>query len=868
MEEQSYKDYEGKLPRKLIEELKVEAKERNLSKEQVRKVLEYVREEYDAAKINPGEAIGILTAESFGEPSTQMSIKKDEKIIIKYKEKMQVIEIGKFVDRIMEIQGALKLKSTEITPLQEIEVYVPSINQEEKVEWKRVTECSRHKTDKPLMRITTASGRQITATDNHSFVIRKENKIVPMVGKALKIGDRLPIVNKVTITNAPLQEIHIYENIEEAEGIMVTEEGLLIKKGTVAKPVRNTIKLDRITGHFIGAYLAEGMANYGQVCISNMDDTYGTRIKEFVEKTTLKYREDRHHRGFAESRDIKISSTLLAEFMRKTCGHGAAGKRVPLFAYSADDEFVAHLLRGYFDGDGNVHVARKMIRVSSNAKELIDGIALLLARFSIFSYKTKDKKGQYWLLIPYKYAPRFLAYIGSDIESKQKSLEELATAAKKFWNKRSLDYTDMISGFGNLFHDAAKKVGMRTRYVNNFTKRQRIGRTTLYRYKKMFEEMAKKKKSNIDQELEVMNRIINSDIIWDAIAKIEYEDATEHVYDLSVPGLETFTTAEGIVTHNTLNVFHFAGVAEVSVTQGLPRLIEILDARKEISTPSMEIYLKKNISKDMNEVKRVAAMIKETKLNEIATEFSIDLNKLQVVVSLNQHRMKDLRLKPEQVAEALNNNMKGVKANTNGEKIVIKTKAEENELMETYKLKEKAKEVFIKGVKGIAQVLPVKNQDEFIIITSGSNLKDVIEIEEVDETRTTTNNLFEVLKVFGIEAARQNIIREAQKVIEDQGLDVDIRHIMFIADTMTTTGTIKGITRSGITGEKKSVLARASFETPLRHLINASLVGEEDELNSVIENVMLNQPVPLGTGLPDLVTRVKKETISGKDVKK
>ncbi len=321
-------------------------------------------------------------------------------------------------------------------------------------------------------------------------------------------------------------------------------------------------------------------------------------------------------------------------------------------------------------------------------------------------------------------------------------------------------------------------------------------------------------------------------------------------------------------TQMTLNVFHFAGVAEVSVTQGLPRLIEILDARKEISTPSMEIYLKKNINRDMNEVKRVAALIKETKLNEIATEFSIDLNKLQVEVQLNQHRMKDLKLKPDQVAEALNTNMKGIKASVSGEKIVIKTKAEENELMETYKLKEKAKEIFIKGVKGITQVLPVKNNEEYVIITAGSNLKDVIEIEEVDETRTTTNNLFEVLKVFGVEAGRQNIIREAQKVIEDQGLDVDIRHIMFIADTMTTSGTIKGITRSGITGEKKSVLARASFETPLKHLINASVIGEEDELNSVIENVMLNQPVPLGTGLPDLVTRIKKDTIAGKESKK
>jgi len=53
-------------------------------------------------------------------------------------------------------------------------------------------------------------------------------------------------------------------------------------------------------------------------------------------------------------------------------------------------------------------------------------------------------------------------------------------------------------------------------------------------------------------------------------------------------------------------------------------------------------------------------------------------------------------------------------------------------------------------------------------------------------------------------------------------------------------------------------LARASFETPIKHIVNASLIGEEDNLNSVIENVILNQPVPLGTGLPDLVIKMKE----------
>jgi DNA-directed RNA polymerase subunit A" len=114
------------------------------------------------------------------------------------------------------------------------------------------------------------------------------------------------------------------------------------------------------------------------------------------------------------------------------------------------------------------------------------------------------------------------------------------------------------------------------------------------------------------------------------------------------------------------------------------------------------------------------------------------------------------------------------------------------------------------------------------------------------------------MKVFGIEAARQAIIDEVFKVIEAQALNVDIRHIMLVADTMCASGEIKGITRYGVVSEKSSILARASFETPIKHIINAALVGEIDFLNSVVENVMLNQAVPVGTGLPGLRTRIVK----------
>ena len=143
-------------------------------------------------------------------------------------------------------------------------------------------------------------------------------------------------------------------------------------------------------------------------------------------------------------------------------------------------------------------------------------------------------------------------------------------------------------------------------------------------------------------------------------------------------------------------------------------------------------------------------------------------------------------------------------------------------------------------------------------MTAGSNLSEVLQLDGVDAYRTTTNNIFELWEVLGIEAARQAIIDEVYKVIENQGFNIDIRHIMLVADTMSVSGNVRGITRYGVVSEKASALARASFETPVKHIINAALIGEVDELNSVVENVMLNQPVPIGTGVPDLVMKSKK----------
>lgn len=308
-------------------------------------------------------------------------------------------------------------------------------------------------------------------------------------------------------------------------------------------------------------------------------------------------------------------------------------------------------------------------------------------------------------------------------------------------------------------------------------------------------------------------------------------------------------------TQMTLRTFHFAGVSEMNVTVGLPRLIEIFDARKAIKTPLMEIFFSPPYNQ-ADKIKEMALEIRETKINDVVKEFVTDVLEQKIVMKLNPKRLEELRLKPADVSNLIRGKIKNISLKTETDFIEVLIKDGDEDINQVYKVKEKIRAICIKGVKGITQVLPVKRGNEYIILTAGSNLRGILKIKEVDAARTTTNDIHEIRVVLGIEAARQAIIDEVYKVLDAQGLDIDVRHVMLVADTMCVSGKVRGITRYGVVREKTSVLARASFETPIKHLINAALVGETDSLHSVVENVMINQPVPLGTGLPGLVTKM------------
>ncbi len=304
-------------------------------------------------------------------------------------------------------------------------------------------------------------------------------------------------------------------------------------------------------------------------------------------------------------------------------------------------------------------------------------------------------------------------------------------------------------------------------------------------------------------------------------------------------------------TQMVLNVFHNAGVAQMQITLGLPRLIEILDARKKPSTPIMEVYLEKDFNSE-KEARAIAEKIKEVKLNDLASEINLDFGSKKMEFVFDQKALRNSHVTPKKIAESLSD--KKFKVSTTDVKMTLNLA--EMEFKEIYRLKEKLRNTVVAGIKGLPQVVVQKRDRDFVIITTGSNLKEIMEIKGINKDKIFSNDIFDVYEVLGVEAARQTIVNEIKNVIQNQGLDINDRHLWLVADAMTSSGVVKGVTRMGIITDKASVLARATFETPDKQFVNATIKGIEDELNSVIENILINQPIPVGTGLPGLLVKV------------
>ena len=590
-------------------------------------LLETVVLKYKQAIVHPGEMVGVIAGQSLGEPTTQLSVLRSErmKLIRVNKEtkipEMESGEIGALCDNIIaklpEYTFNTGHKDSVETLLEtlEDEYYIVGVDEKEKTHWNKISHVSRHIVNGDMIRVTTKSGRTVETTMSHSHLIRKDQSVQPILGSDMKVGMRIPVTKHIDNT-------FIQDSVEIAG---------------------KSYELDHLFGWFVGAYLAEGCLTkkkgkeeaIGTINISNISEYYIKKINEFAARfnrmcsTKTKTAKILNSEKEYTNSDTSFTYKPLADLIMKTCGTGSFIKCVPNFAFLASNDFKAGLLSGYFDGDGNF-MCDKMhhqIRVCSRSCQLIKDISLLLGYFDIFgslhaNYRNGDN--YYNLAISPKYAQIYEENIGSNLHTEK--LRALVNYSERSDAYSLREDIDKINGLGEVIARCGKILELpgQSRNYGRWIKKDSIGRSTLEKYIELFE--THKNSNLVEEELLILRQAVNSSVIWDEIVEIEIytPEQTEYVYDFTVPGNQTFMTDYAVIIHNTLNTFHLSGVASKSnVTRGVPRIEEILRLTNNPKNPSLTVYLKPIDELEKDRAAQYAKMLEHTKLVNVVKSLQI-----------------------------------------------------------------------------------------------------------------------------------------------------------------------------------------------------------------------------------------------------
>ncbi|KAK3090302.1 hypothetical protein FSP39_010768 [Pinctada imbricata] len=313
-------------------------------------------------------------------------------------------------------------------------------------------------------------------------------------------------------------------------------------------------------------------------------------------------------------------------------------------------------------------------------------------------------------------------------------------------------------------------------------------------------------------------------------------------------------------TQMTLKTFHFAGVASMNITQGVPRIKEIINASKVISTPIITAQLMN--SSDAEYARVVKGRIEKTTLGEVS-EYIEEVflpDDCFILVKLDQDRIKLLKLEVnvDSIKESICKSKLRVKPQdiqVHSEAVLTVHPRETSKSSLYYVLQTLKKElggVMIKGVQNVSRAVihvDEKKGNSYKLLVEGDNLLAVMATPGIKGTHAFSNNTFAMEKTLGIEAARTTIINEVVYTMSSHGMSIDIRHVMLLADLMTFKGEVLGITRFGLAKMKESVLMLASFEKTADHLFEAAYHGQRDTINGVSECIIMGIPMGIGTGL-------------------
>ena len=612
-------------------------------------LLETIVLDYKRSIIAPGEMVGMIAAQSIGEPTTQMSLGFCEHIrCAKINKNTKIISmvsgpIGELCDGLIEENPSFTFNTGHVDSVETLldaldhEYYIIGVDAQEKTHWNKISHVSRHPVNGNMMKVTTKSGRIVHTTTSHSHLVRDNQTVVPITGANMKEGMRIPVAKH--LDNTFVNEFVTIDNKE--------------------------YKLDYLFGWFIGAYLAEGNVTKYSTCITNVSEYFIENTKQFAARFDKECRVYKRICEYGPSTQTSFSCKVVAEFLLSTCGTGSFVKYVPDFAFLAPLEFKAGLIQAYMDGDGNFQSdeMHHQIRCCSRSKQLSKDIALLLNYFDIFaSIKENFVKGSaiYNLSISAKYAKQYEDQIGTLLHKDK--LMNLVKYCERTDAHNLSDDIDKINGLGEIIAKCGKVLNLpgQSRNYGRWAKKDSIGRRTLEKYIEVFE--TSENVGLISDELRILKQAASSGVIWDEVVNIEIYnlDPSEYVYDFTVPANQTFMTDYGVIVHNTLNTFHFAGVASKSnVTRGVPRIEEILSLSASLKNPSLTVFLKPEDETDRDKASTIQYMLEHTRLEEIvkSIEICFDPDDLNTLIDEDKTTMAQYREFETMIGECLNSSV-------------------------------------------------------------------------------------------------------------------------------------------------------------------------------------------------------------------
>jgi len=846
----------------------------------------------------PGEQVGIIAAQSIGEPSTQMSCISATFVQIATDSGNHVGAVGPIIDKLLldNVDRVVEIGKDSLVLDLAKDCYIMGVSNDEKTSWKRISQVSRHPANGGLVKVVTKSGRSTTATLSHSFLKRTEKGVEPILGSDLKVGMRVPIAMKVD--QVPLSLI------SEHSGFTLNKD----------------------FGWLCGIYLADGSLNGNTVSICKIHPAVEASIRRVAALYGWRITVKNYDGEYGPSKNTIIHSKELKDFLAAEFKTGSYEKIIGPVSYSASKEFQQGLLSGYFDGDGNVNPERQQIRAGSRSKDLIRGVNRLLSYTGLFGVMGEETsiripdKTLYTVNILKKHAAAFKDCIGFRLKEKAAALDEIITYMEREGKHDTKEIYDKIPACGELIAAVGKALELpgQSRNYGRWAKKESVGRLTLQNYIKIFEAASAEAQTApnglIKQSIAALKSAAYSDVIWDEIVALEYlDDPKEYVYDFTVPGNDSFMVDDAILVHNTLNTFHLAGVAAKSnVTRGVPRLKELLKVTHNPKAISLTVTLKPEFRDSKEKARQVAQDLELTLLKDITVKtaiyydpkdeetvleedrvlvnlfkaFELEMepapvegeetpeawSKWMLRVELDRERMFTKNITMDDLAFVLRQRFGSaihlIYSDYNSQRLIMRIrmppemKSGLDDLANLKKFQNRLLTgIVIRGVPGIKAVTFRQDKDvmefdpverkykqitQYVLDTDGTNYQEVMNHPYVDGTKLVSSHVHDIYPMLGIEATRATLIQEITTLFDEAG--VNPRHLGLLCDVMTRQGRLMSVDRYGINKMDIGPLAKASFEETEKILLRAALFGEMDPVTGLAANIMTGQPFRGGTG--------------------